>query len=826
MSNRSITSPGIEIAEIDQSTIARTSAGTNIFMTGFAPQGPTDEVVNIGSVSEFEATFGTPTNAAERYLYHSARQVLTQSPANLLVTRMAYGSGVGAGFANSYSALIFPVKGYRTSYSNNLSGYSFSVDVTNAFNYYKTTFQNVSAYTLPFTLDTVINQVSSYHANTLVNDISAAYRLTVTGTTSSYSVEAKNSTVLSVDTIRTLDTYTDSDYLEIQAPYSILLDETEYQSVISNSVSWSNNYSSVSINNTDSLGLGGIVVLNPTKVSVDSLYQGYYVALADNENNNPGTDFQSVTGIKAVGGLLEQKEQFFNQIPTNRLNFALSSSYLNYGTSISRIIEQYPTGYDFSSPFYNDSITLMNFKVRTSVYAQDTVTLDYRIQQGFTGSLYINKTQNNPNGGSPLPFSLEKVNNGLTSSDVKIIVNPYISSTGEWTNPDGSPKKTVRVAPEARNLYSLGVYVSDTDATNDELGNVPLKLQRILNRLDDLDTEIDIIPEAGLGTIWTGACARKYSSGNYSTDDNDYLFDERLPVDTDLLVELKSQGNGSDSILKQNYDSIIQQFNTFASKTRMDHMFIADPLRYIFVNGPDFKTSKINGYNFSLDVYWPLKNLYSDISTSYGATYGNWLKFNDNYSNQLVWLPSSGYVAADIAFSSAINFPWSAPAGFNRGVMTNITDIAINPTQKQRDLLYRININPIAFFPGDGYVIYGQKTLLNKPSAFDRINVRRLFLTLEKTTKQLLKYFVFEPNTFATRARLINSLAPTFNQAKANDGLYDYKIICDERNNTPDIIDNNELKIAIYIQAVRTAEFILADFVATRTGVNFNEITS
>ena len=109
---------------------------------------------------------------------------------------------------------------------------------------------------------------------------------------------------------------------------------------------------------------------------------------------------------------------------------------------------------------------------------------------------------------------------------------------------------------------------------------------------------------------------------------------------------------------------------------------------------------------------------------------------------------------------------------------------------------------------------------------FRSINVRRLFLTLEKTTKQLLKYFVFEPNTFATRARLINSLAPTFNQAKANDGLYDYKIICDERNNTPEIIDNNELKIAIYIQAVRTAEFILADFVATRTGVNFNEITS
>jgi phage tail sheath protein FI len=97
---------------------------------------------------------------------------------------------------------------------------------------------------------------------------------------------------------------------------------------------------------------------------------------------------------------------------------------------------------------------------------------------------------------------------------------------------------------------------------------------------------------------------------------------------------------------------------------------------------------------------------------------------------------------------------------------------------------------------------------------------------LEKTTKSLLKYYVFEPNTFATRTRLVEALLPAFNQAKLHDGVYDFKIICDERNNTPDVIDNNELKLSIYIQPVRTAEFILADFIATRTGINFNELTS
>jgi phage tail sheath protein FI len=210
--------------------------------------------------------------------------------------------------------------------------------------------------------------------------------------------------------------------------------------------------------------------------------------------------------------------------------------------------------------------------------------------------------------------------------------------------------------------------------------------------------------------------------------------------------------------------------------------------------------------------------------TSYVVTYANWLLVNDAVSDQNVWVPSSGYVAAKIASSSQQAFPWSAVAGFSRGLINNILDIAINPTQKQRDLLYKSNINPIAFFPNDGYVVYGQKTLYRKPSAFDRLNVRRLFLTLEKETQALLKYFVFEPNTFSTRQRLIGALTPLFDNAKINDGLYDYTIVCDERNNTPDVIDNNQLNVDIYIKPVRAAEFILADFIATRTGVNFSEL--
>jgi phage tail sheath protein FI len=160
----------------------------------------------------------------------------------------------------------------------------------------------------------------------------------------------------------------------------------------------------------------------------------------------------------------------------------------------------------------------------------------------------------------------------------------------------------------------------------------------------------------------------------------------------------------------------------------------------------------------------------------------------------------------------------------NNGVIRNITDIAFKPNQKQQDAFYRMGINPIVFFQGDGFVVWGQKTLQSKPSAFDRINVRRLFLVLERATLKVMRYFVGEPNTIFTRTRVNNVLKPIFDLAKNNEGCYDYLIVCDERNNTPQVVDNNEMKVDIYIKPVRTAEFILVTFYATRTDQDFNEL--
>jgi phage tail sheath protein FI len=211
-------------------------------------------------------------------------------------------------------------------------------------------------------------------------------------------------------------------------------------------------------------------------------------------------------------------------------------------------------------------------------------------------------------------------------------------------------------------------------------------------------------------------------------------------------------------------------------------------------------------------------------NSSYATTYGNWVKVNDQYSGINVWVPFSGFAVADMANVDSNFQPWYAPAGFTRGRVGNALAVAIAPKQKERDMLYKININPVAFFPNEGINIFGQKTLLRQPSAFDRINVRRLFLYLEKATKKTAKFFIFEPNTFFTRKRVVSTLSPIFDRAKNTEGLYEYLIVCDERNNTPDTIDQNELIVDIYIKPVRAAEFILVNFYATRTSTDFNEL--
>ena len=209
------------------------------------------------------------------------------------------------------------------------------------------------------------------------------------------------------------------------------------------------------------------------------------------------------------------------------------------------------------------------------------------------------------------------------------------------------------------------------------------------------------------------------------------------------------------------------------------------------------------------------------FNNSYAATYWPWLQTIDPNSGEQVWVPASTMMPGVYAFTDSSTEPWFAPAGTNRGVLSTVIRAERKLTQGNRDTLYEGNVNPIATFPNNGVVVFGQKTLQKKRSALDRVNVRRLLIELKSFIGQVADTLVFEQNTIATRNEFLTQVNPYLSSVQQREGLTDFRVIMDESNNTPDVIDNNKLVGQVFIQPTRTVEFIQIDFTITPTGATF-----
>ena len=780
-STRTIQSPGVEIREIDLSTRAVTPVGTNVLVTGFASQGPTYEIIELASLSDFQTVFGTPTNAAERYFYYAVNQLFTSGGnPTIKAARLPYGSGGGEGTSSQYSALAFPVVAIPTNtvaYPSSAMATG-SIPLATAQGYY-------------FGEPALVTLTSDQYSQISQGGLDWA---TTTGNVGLSSFVVSGSNVLS------------------------------------------------------DLGKAGMVVINTAKSTINEKFEGYYLNLADSFSNNPTSPYDDAVQVKTIGstyfvnGALGSDASYIT-VPQARIGFTLSAAYLPSVDSLSHDIENIPT-FNIAQTGYGDSVILSVFKLRPSPFSPNTTTLQYVLQEGYAGSLYAQRTIQDVNGGVAKSSYLQTVANNA-SNVVEVLVNPNISTQSNWLDNSGNSTKTVRIYKTttgtdsdtfyaaasaylakipgtfvpANNIYALGVY-ADSLSTNSTkvIGDISAKLDYVLNAAENAEViDIDITVDAGLSTI---AAVQALGDSSVEYDDT--------AVTTDLTNALSdltaSNGNPVSNDLVDAWKGITEQFESFARSRRKDHIFISDPLRHIFVTGKNYKTLDDKTKNFSQNIYWPLRNLYGSFNSSYATAYANWAKVQDTFTSQSVWLPFSGFAAAMITASDANNQVWTAPAGLNRGIINGLADIAVNPQQKQRDLLYKVSLNPVVYFPNEGYTVFGQKTLLKNPSAFDRINVRRLFLFLEKTALRTMKFFVFEPNTTFTQSRVVNTLSPVFELARNTQGLYDYKIVCNGTNNTPDVVDDNTLVVDIYIKPVRTAEFILVNFYATKTSQNFNEL--
>ena len=846
---RTIQSPGVEINEIDLSLRPNLPVGTNILVPGFSNQGPIDEVIQVSSISEFEQLYGLPTNAAERYFYHSVKSSFN-GPGNIFVTRLLYGPKEGDTAGDEYTALLYPVhtkpsveaiESWATSQSPALSA----------------------------TADKIMTELGSEWKDHLY-----------TGKTAQ-GVD-HNLVDYLWDNHKDVD-YKDSDTYFIGEPEHVKLTQAEYEVLANNELTFNDKPGDVGAGGVAGLANSGIIVLNSSRRAINQKFEGHYLALSDNTNLNPATAYDSLKELRSINKNTPAGKTV--RIPENRLTFPVHGDAEDSTVSLSEVVENIGE-FDMNSDEFSDIITLGLFKVRQSTLNADTAKLDFVLSEAYTGSLNFHREKFNQTGGTAESFFMESVSD--SSANCRVFVNPAISKkSGDWLDDDALPERRVRVLSDkhlsytksdydptnvatratpankaflnrkeehelglwtaliagsttkaGNNLYPHGVFkVADAESKN--IGAVPTKLEYIFETIDNHELyPLDITLDAGLTTIFVGS-----HGGRKPFDDEAYYeIGEKLgTAENGSPVTYDESGTTftwthdnlyTPSILEDKkstlnyYNNVANVFVNFAANKRKDHMTILDPLRYIFIQGQGAKTLANKEHIFSKHVYWPLRHNFESQNTSYGATYGNWAKTYDGTLGRNIYVPFSGRLAATYARTDAQYQPWFAPAGFTRGVISTVSDIAVYPKQKHRDQLYKINVNPIANFPNDGFVVFGQKTLQTKPSAFDRINVRRLFLYLEKAVRATVKYYVFEPNTLFTRTQVVNVLTPIFEKVKNTEGMYDYLIVCDERNNTPFVIDQNELVIDIYIKPVRAAEFILCNFYATRTDQNFSELVS
>lgn len=285
------------------------------------------------------------------------------------------------------------------------------------------------------------------------------------------------------------------------------------------------------------------------------------------------------------------------------------------------------------------------------------------------------------------------------------------------------------------------------------------------------------------------------------------LFSNRDEIEVDFLIYGPSLLSELESQAKAN--KLISIANL-----RKDCIAVISPYRTGVVNETNSDTQTNNIVKF-----------FSPLSSSSFAVFDSGYKYTyDRFNNRFVYIPCNADIAGLMARTNVTAFPWFSPAGQQRGVLNNAIKLAYNPNKSQRDLLYSSRVNSIINQPGSGIILFGDKTALGFASAFDRINVRRLFLTVEQALERSANAQLFEFNDQVTRSNFVNIVEPFLRDVQAKRGIFDFRVICDESNNTPDIIDNNEFRADIFLKPTRSINYITLTFVATRTGVSFEEV--
>lgn len=407
----------------------------------------------------------------------------------------------------------------------------------------------------------------------------------------------------------------------------------------------------------------------------------------------------------------------------------------------------------------------------------------------------------------------EDPDDGDPTSENNDIYEPDGSTVAEYIGfeyaPDTNKEFVLHVYDANDSLAESYLCSSDPDAK--DYRNKSIFCQNVVNEQSELINAFVDEDEAIPGSL------SKTSLGAGQSGDNDHGTEDSPNEPTGNILQAINSVFGN--IEEIDIDLMIDPDMSDAVKREMDQICQQRMDCFAVLSMPEFATDDVD----------EMKEYVEDdlnINSSYSAIYGNYFRKYDTYNDQYRWMPVAGDIAGLFARTDDIVDPWWATAGDSRGRITGVDKVMVNPKKADRDILYSNRINPIVDFPDRGIEVFGQKTLQAQASAFDRINVRRLFIVVETAIRRFARSFLFEFNDAQTRSRFVSQVSSYLEGIKGRRGVYDYKVVADDTINTPQVIDRNEFKANIYLKPTRAIEFIELTFIATSTGIDFEEVIS
>jgi len=770
---RTILSPGVELNEVDKSQYTSNAGfGNRALVMGFASRGPNKTPTQITSMIDFQTIYGTPNSEAERYFYNGV-DIMLGSGATVVAAKIPYANDKGY-VAQQYKVSEGAVEP-RSSDIESVLGISIRDETDPS----AASEDEICAFTIMHNSDETIKSMSNVEETGAVLLNSDVFDSLENGSRSDMTDVLPINSFLIVDKTKSAyKTYTGSgSNIECLGILPVVTTAANALA-IAYELDGVNMDSDISSEIEDKVNL--FESLNDVEYICDWL-SGDSESSEESESTDLDTESTNISDFWEIGANTKYNANTLNSISKNAAQFFPT---INYATNATTNM-----GTSSFDRTYFSWIGVVVYQIKVN---KGTGNLFAEPIEAYAGSLLKDAKDLRTNAS----VFIENIVN-TNSNYISIYVDDNLSENKMnlfatdrilWAKPSagvilGLPKSAAKKTIK---------YSDISKAIDDVFGSYS----------NVLASTLDVVVDAGMSTIAQAV------NGN----------DDGVEFDPVRNIDLSKRGNWSA------WRAIVNKYKKFCDTTRKDCVFVCDSPRDFSLVGSKKVVSPYDiKKSVSNDILPYVKNI-AGVNTSYGWGYAIWYLIGDAYSGQSFWCPPSIFGANCYVRTRTRWNVWDAPAGLTRGVIS-VDDTSFEPDLNARNTLYSNAWNySLTYVQNGATCLEGQKTFQTKTSAFDRINVRSLFLYLERQVFAVARDYVYEPNTVDIRQQFVDNITPIFDGVLAAGGCYAYKIICDETINTPQTIDNNELRVRIGVQPTKTIEFILIEFVATRTGSNWSEL--